>query len=450
MNNTDDSKYITMTTAPVSKLVLTLSIPTILSMLITNIYNLADTHFVGTLGNSASGAVGIVFGFMAILQAIGFLFGQGSGSILSRKLGQLDYEGASQTASTAFVTSFILSLIAEVICLSNLHGLVMLLGSTDTIAPYAETYIFYILLAAPFVTTSFTLNNILRYEGRAALGMIGMMAGALLNIVGDYYLIIVRDMGITGAGISTAVSQLISFCILLSMFVFNKTQCKLSLKNCLFTFRNLSNIITTGCPSLLRQALQSITTIILNTYAGAYGDEAVSAMSIVSRITFFTFSVAIGIGQGFQPVSGFNYGAKKYDRLKKAFLFTFIFSELLLTILNIGLEIFSGDLISIFRNDATVILIGTRALRLQAAAMMFLPFAMVTEMLLQSTGQKVSAIILSSLRNGIFFIPVLIIMANVRGLSGIQEAQPISCVISIIPSLYYYFTFFGKLEKGKQ
>lgn len=437
-----DSQYIKMTETPIPRLIITLSIPTVISMLVNNIYNMVDTAFVGRMGNSASGAVGIVFGFMAILQAIGFMLGQGSGSILSRKLGAHDKQGASVIASTGFFTAFSLAIVVEVICLCNLDTLVYKLGSTSTIAPYAKTYIFYILLAAPFTVSSFTLNNILRYEGKAVLGMVGLMTGAILNIFGDAVLMFKFDMGISGAGISTAVSQIVSFCILLSMFLLGKTECKLSFKNISLKSYILFDILGTGFPSFLRQALNSITTVLLNMEAGVFGDQAVAAMSIVSRIVFFTFSISLGIGQGFQPVSGFNYGARKYDRLKKAYSFTCILSEIVIVILGTVLMIIPEDLIRIFRDDMDVINIGKRALRLQAMAQLFLPFCMTTEMMFQSTGKKLYATIMSALRNGILFIPTLLILAKFRGISGIQEAQPLAYILAFPPSLFmaiYYF-----------
>lgn len=439
------SQYDRMTGTPIPNLIVRLSIPTIITMLVTNIYNMADTAFVGQLGNSASGAVGIVFGFMAILQAIGFLFGQGAGSILSRKLGQKDVEGASRIASTGFFGALLLSITAELICFACLDDLVMWLGSTTTIAPYAKTYITYILLAAPFLVTSFTLNNILRFEGKASLGMIGMLTGGILNMCGDPIFIFGLDMGIAGAGLSTAISQIVSFSILLSMFLRGKTQTRLSIRRVSLKPSEILDITGTGLPSLLRQGLNSITTVLLNSRAAVYGDAAVAAMSIVSRIIMFVFSIALGIGQGFQPVSSFNYGAGKYSRVRKAFRFTFILAESLMAVLLMAVLFASGDIIRIFRDDPTVIEIATRALRLQCVALLFLPFCMVTEMQLQSTGQKLAASLLSCLRSGIIFIPALLILAQVRGLAGIQEAQPAAFVLACPPAIYFAMWFFKKM-----
>lgn len=454
-----EKQYEKMTQTSVQKLIVSLSAPTILTMLVTNLYNLADTAFVGMLGTSASGAVGIVFGFMSILQAIGFMFGQGGGSIMSQKLGQKKELEASIYASTGFFTAFFLAAIVELISLARLDALVKLLGSTPTIAPYAKTYVLCIVSVAPFVVTSFTLNNILRYEGKAVLGMIGMLTGAILNVGGDALLIFGFKMGIAGAGIATAVSQLVSFIILISMFLRGKTQSRLSLRLALThgestvqraCFKCLYDVSTTGFPSLIRQGCNSLATVILNVEAAVYGDEAVAAMSIVSRIVFFIMSIAIGIGQGFQPVSAFNYGAGKYRRVYKAYWFTFLFAESLVIVMACVLLSVSGGMIQLFRDDATVIEMGTRALRLQAFGSIFIPFCIVTEMLLQSTGRKLTATLLSGCRSGFIFIPVLLILAKFRGLAGIQEAQMWAFILSVLPTMVVARLFWKKIPMEKE
>ena len=446
MKTKNISQFDKMTKTPVSRLVVALSVPTIISMLVTNIYNLVDTAFVGQLGNSASGAVGIVFGFMSVLQAVGFMFGNGSGSIISRLLGAKDGEQASKTASTGFFASLIFGAFVSVSCAFVLDPLVKLLGSTETIAPYAQTYISYILIAAPFITASFTMNNLLRYEGKAALGMIGLAVGAVLNIAGDPILMFGFGMDIAGAGLSTCISQIIGFLVLLFMFLFGRTQCKFSVK--LIKPKSLPEILATGLPSLLRQGLNSLSTVVLNNCSAVYGDAAVAAMSIVSRVIFFTFSFALGVGQGFQPVCGFNYGAKKYDRVKAAFRFTVILSEIVIIIMSAVLLMFPGEIIRIFRDDSTVVSFGTRALILQAIAQLVLPFCMVTEMALQSAGKKFGASLLSVLRNGLFFIPMLLLLSYLRGFGGIQEAQPLATVLAVIPSAILAVNYFRGLPKN--
>lgn len=432
-----------MTETPVHKLILSLSVPTILSMMVTSAYNMVDTAFVGRLGNSASGAVGVVFGYMAIIQACGFMFGQGSGSLMSRYLGAREKELADRAASTGFFSCFSVGIILAVLSAVFLDPLIMLLGSTETIAPYAKDYISCLIFTVPFATSSFTLNNLLRYEGRASLGMIGLIAGAFLNIAGDAIFMFGLNMGIRGAGLATALSQVISFSILASMFVRGRTQCHLSPRKITLGGRMLSDIILTGFPSMLRQALGSLATIVQNFMAAAYaGDEAVAGMSIVSRVGFFLFAIALGIGQGFQPVCAFNYGAGKYKRVRKAYRFTLQASEAVLLVLTVIAMIFSNDIIGIFRDDADVIRIGTRALRLLCVAQIFLPLCMVTEMLMQCSGRKLMASFLSSLRGGILFIPALLILPRFRGLAGVQEAQPLAYILSVVPALIAARKFF--------
>lgn len=447
MSRSSISQFDKMTKTPISKLLISLSIPTVITMLISSIYNMADTAFVGTLGNSASGAVGVVFGFMSILQAIGFFYGQGCGSILSRELGAKKNDDASRTASTGFFLSLGTSALVAILCGIFINPVIHALGSTDTIAPYSRIYIGYILIAAPFIVSSFTMNNILRYEGKAALGAIAMMTGAILNIIGDPIFMFVFDMGIAGAGLSTAIAQVISFCILLSMFLRHKTQTRLSIRLVTFDGKKILNIMGTGLPSLLRQSLGSLSVVALNFLAKPYGDVAIAAMSIVSRITFFVFSVGLGIGQGFQPISSFNYGARKYKRVRDAYKTAIIFSTAVITVLAIGVLIFSSDLVQVFRNDSEVIRIGTRALRLQIAAIITLPYCMVSEMMLQTTGKKAAASFLSSVRSGLFFIPILFVAAYFRGLAGIQEAQPIAYVVSVIPTYIIMQNYLRSLPK---
>ena len=425
-----------MTTEPVGKLLFTLSVPTIISMMVTNIYNLVDTAFVGTLGTSESGATGIVFGYMAILQAVAFMCGQGAGSIMSRKLGARDIEEATKYSSTGFFLSFVLGLVMAVLSLVFMQPLLYLLGSTETIAPYAGTYIFYILLSAPFFTSSMTMNNLFRYEGKAKFGTIGLMIGAVINIFGDIILMFGLKLGIAGAGISTAVSQIISFSILLSMFLRRKTQTWISIKYVARDWKTVWNIIATGFPSLLRQALNSIAAVLLNKTAGVYGDETVAAMSIVSRTSFFPMAVAIGIGQGFQPISSFNFGANKKNRVRKAFWTALAGEECVLTLISVPIYIFAGTLVQQLRDDPQVIELGIRALRLMCVGQLFVPLTMMVEMGFQSIGEKMLASFGSCLRSGLLFIPTLLILKRARGMSGVQEAQPLSFVLTFIVCVF--------------
>lgn len=446
----DAANYDKMINTPVAQLVIRLAVPTIISMMVTTIYSMADTYFVGKLGNSASGAVGVVFGLMTINQAVGFMFGHGAGSIVARRLGEKDPENATKYTSVSFFASLLAGICVTAFGLIFITPLMKLLGSTETILPYARDYGRFILLAAPIFMGSFVLNNILRYEGKAYLSMIGLTIGGILNIALDPLCIFVFDLGISGAGISTALSQCVSFLILLSMFLRGKTQSKISLTTACANVGMVILVIQTGFPSFLRQGLTSISTMILNSTAGYYGDEAVAAMSIVNRISFFIFAVGLGIGQGFQPVSAFNYGAKKYGRVRKAFYFTWMAGELLLGILAIVSIILSGNLVGIFRDDSRVIEIGTVALRYQLLALFVQPFSICISMLFQSVGENKKAAFVSLLRSGACFIPLLVLFSCFFGLFGIQIAQPAADVLTFLFTLPIGISYMIKLKRLEQ
>ena len=437
-----------MTAWPIPKLVITLGIPTTISMLVTNIYNMADTYFVSELGNSASGAVGVVFGLMAIIQAFGFMFGHGAGSIIARKLGQKDAHSASVFASLSVTACLLVGTLIGVLGLIFINPLMRMLGSTDTILPYARDYGIYILIAAPVTMTSFALNNILRYEGKAFFAMIGLTVGGVINMVVDPILIFGLDMGIAGAGLSTALSQVVSFFILISMFFSGKTLSKLSVKFLKENPKGIFAIMATGFPSFCRQGLSSIATMTLNNLAGEVaGDAAVAAMSVVNKITFFIFAVGLGIGQGFQPVASFNYGARIYSRVKKAFFFTFGVGELLLGVFVVVGLFFSNHLIGLFRDDPTVIEIGTLSLKLQLLALFFHPLTICSNMLFQSIGENKKATFLSLLRSGILFIPILWILTKLFGLFGVQSAQAIADVLAFFVSAPLVLSFLRRLPE---
>ncbi|MDO4974026.1 MAG: MATE family efflux transporter [Eubacteriales bacterium] len=443
----EDAQYIKMTETPVANLVVILGIPTTISMLVTSIYNMADTAFVGTLGTSASGAIGVVFGYMAILQAIGFMFGQGSGSQIARMLGQRDSESASRIASTGFLTAMGLGVLVAVGSWFFLDDLLRFLGSSETILPHARAYCGFILLGAPFITGSFVLNNILRFEGLAMKAMIGLVTGAVLNLICDPLLIFVFHMGTAGAGLATAFSQIVSFCILLSMFLRGVTQSRLSFRSYTRDYREVLRIIAIGFPSLLRQAMSSIGTIILNRCARAYGDAAVAAMAIVSRISMFIFSVGLGLGQGYQPVCSFNYGAGKYSRVRAAFRATLRLTMIILVFFSLSVYVAAPRLVRFFRDDPAVIAIGVQALRYACFVMWVLPVSVLTNMTLQSTGQALPASFLALLRSGLFFLPVLLILNRTLGIVGIEVAQPIADVLTAATSIPFVLYFFRHLPQ---
>ena len=445
MSVNSDSKYIKMTSTPVSRLVISLGIPTTISMLITNIYNMADSYFVSRISLSAGGATSVVFGIMSILQAFGFMFGHGSGSKISRLLGEKRVDEASRYASTGFFCSLMCGVLISAVGLIFLKPLMILLGSTDTILPHAMDYGMWILIAAPAMTSSCVLNNILRYEGMATLAMIGLTTGGILNIILDPVFIFALDMGISGAGLATALSQHISFMILLSMFILKKTQSRLSVKFFDTHIKTVKEIVLIGLPSFARQGLNSVSTMVLNAQAKMFGDAAIAGMGYVARTSSLIFSVGLGIGQGFQPVSAFNYGAKKYSRVKASAMFTMAFGASFIGVISTLCFIFAPQIIGLFRNEAEVIKIGSEALRIQCVFLVFLPIAVVATMLFHSIGKSAPALMLSVLQSGLIFIPLCLILPHFIDILGIQIAQPLAYFISAIISVPMMIRFLNKM-----
>lgn len=444
-----DSQYKRMTETPVPRLVITLGIPTTISMLITNIYNMADSYFVSQESLSAGGATSIVFGIMSIIQAFGFMFGHGAGSHISRQLGGKNTQKANNYASTGFFTAIWCGLVIMSAGLIFSRPLMILLGSTPTILPHSMKYAFWIFLAAPAMTASCVLNNILRYEGKATLAMIGLTTGGILNILLDYMFVVRLKMDINGAGLATAISQYVSFCILISVFLLGKTQSKLRISNISPEFYILKDIIITGLPSLARQGLNSISVMVLNMQAEEFKDAAIAAMGYVSRTSSLIFSVGLGIGQGFQPVSAFNYGAKKYSRVKKSTYFTAIFGAVFMGVLSALCFAFAPEIIGLFRSEKEVIDIGSVGLRIQCAFLMFLPISVVSTMLFQSIGKSVPALVLSCLQSGLVFIPLCLILPRFLGVLGIQLSQPIAYFITAMVSLPITLRFLKHLPKDE-
>ena len=427
-----DAKYIQMTQTPVERLICRLAVPTIISNLITTFYNMADTFFIGKINTSASGAVGIAFSVMAVIQAIGFFFGQGSGNNISRELGRHETEKAERLAATGFYSALIFGAAAAALGIVFLQPLCRALGSTETILPYAMDYIRFILIGAPYMAASLVLNNQLRFEGNAFYGMIGLTTGAVLNILLDPLLIFGFHMGIAGAALATILSQLVSFCLLF-WGIRHSGSVPIRWNKFTPTISFYKVIANGGLPSLCRQGIAGIAMICLNTVAKPYGDAAIAAMAIVSRITNFTNSVMLGFGQGFQPVCGFNYGAKLFERVKKAFWFCVKVGTVFLLFLGILEFLAAPGLVELFRKgDPEVLRIGTLALRLQCATYFMNALIMISNMMMQTTGKMVRASFLGMARQGIFLIPAVMILPHFIGLLGIQAAQPMADVLTFL------------------
>jgi len=444
--NSTEAYYEKMTVTPVAQLIIKLGIPTTISMLITNIYNMADTYFVGTLGPSAQAATGILFTLQAIIQAISFMIGQGAGTMVSKGLADKNQDEATGYASTGFYTGTFLGLLLCITGLVFLKPFMRILGSTETILPYACDYGFWVLIACPFMIGSLVLNNCLRYEGMAFYSMIGLTTGGILNIFGDWLL--VPRLGVYGAGLSTAVSQITSFGILL-FYHLKKAQGKIKYKCISKNIGTYFTIAKIGLPAMIRQGLSSISSGLLNNLTKPFGDTAIAAMSVVNRFSMFVMCVGLGIGQGFQPVASFNYQAKKYDRVKKGLLVTAGVGVILVSSLALPGFLFAEKVVWLFQKSPEVIKVGSYALRWATIGVMFLPLSVPVNMLYQSIRKPGISSFLSLMRSGLAFIPTLIITTHFLGLTGIQISQPIADIISGLASVPFSLYFLMKTPKEK-
>ncbi len=428
-----------MLSEPVPHLVCQMAVPTIISMLVTSFYNMADTFFVGKLNTQATAAVGVVFSVMAIIQAFGFFFGHGSGNFISRKLGAGEFEESNRMAATGFFTAFFAGVTAGVIGIIFLTPLAKALGSTPTILPYTKDYLRIILIGCPFMMSSLVLNNQLRFQGSASFAMVGIVTGAVLNIALDPVLIFVCDMGVAGAALATVLSQFVSFVILLLMSR-KGGNIRIAFKNFRPSCYLYREMFRGGIPSLCRQGLASIAQICLNHSAGAYGgdysDAAIAALSIVGRVSMFANSALIGFGQGFQPVCGMNYGARRYSRVRQAYYFCVKYAAIFLVAVSVAGFALAEPLVTVFRKeDADVIRIGTLALRLQCLVFPLNAWIVMCNMMLQSIGKAAKASLVAAARQGIFFIPLIWILPLFFGLLGVQMCQTWSDVCSFLLSV---------------
>lgn len=435
-----DTYYKKMTTTPVAQLIVKLGIPTTISMLITNVYNMADTYFVGTLGESQQAATGILFTLQAIIQALAFTFGQGSGTLVSKSLADKNVKEASGYASTGFYTAAILGAGLMVFGLLFLNPFMRLLGSTETILPYARQYGFWVLISCPFMMCSFVLNNCLRYEGKAFYAMIGLTTGGLLNIFGDYFLIWVCGQGVWGAGVSTAVSQMISF-VMLFVFYEKMAQSSIRVKSISRKKGVYYQIVLIGFPAMIRQGLTSISSGLLNNLTKPFGDAAIAAMSVVNRYSALVMCVGLGVGQGFQPVASFNYQAGEYERVKKGLLFTMAIGAVMVCCFSVPGVIFAKEIVYFMQKSEEVCEVGTFALRCSSIGVLFLALSVPVNMLYQSIRKPAISAFLSLLRSGVALIPTLLITSYFWGLRGIQISQPIADILTGFISIPFIISF---------
>ena len=432
MPMTPEEKYVRMTTRPVGQLVTKLAIPSIVSMLVSGIYNLADTFFIGQINTQSVAALGIVFSYMVLIQSVAIFFGQGSGNYISRALGRREMVDAEEMAAVGLVSSVLTGVVLAALSFLLMRPILSLLGSTETILPYACDYFRFILMGTPFIMGTFTLNNQMRHQGNAMLSMIGIVSGAVLNIALDPILIFGFGMGIRGAGLATAISQAVGFLVILS-FVGKRGTLRIKLSHFKPTWRRYHDISAGGLPSLARQGLMSLSAICLNQLASHYGDAAIAAFSVVSRIMMLACAAMIGYGQGFQPVCGFNYGAGLFDRVRKAFWHSCSVSTVYCTVLALLGWFFASPLVALFRaDDPEVIRIGSEVLRYQCYSFPLVGFITLANMYLQNIRKTIPAIIMASARQGIFFLPALFAGHALWGFFGVEIAQMLADIGSFL------------------
>ena len=449
--NISDIEHKRMTETPIARLVVALSIPTVISMLMTSIYNMADTYFVSSLGDSPVGAVGIVFSLQSIIQAVGFGLSMGCGSLVSIKLGEKKNSEANKFLSTAFFTAFICGAIIMGACFIDLDALLLFFGSTKTILPYARGYATVILIAAPFMCSLYVINNSLRSQGKATFSMIANLVGGMLNIILDPIFIFTLDMGVVGAAIATAISQLVSFAISLSFYFGKRSILLLSprfISRCPYDYWL---IIKTGAPTVFRQGLGSVSTTLLNIQVKPFGDAAIAAVSLANKVYMIVRSIVLGIGQGFQPVAGYNYGARKNRRVKEAFRVAVILGSTVACIGAALVAIFPTEVMELFRDEGTqTVEIGARMLRYLALCLPFLGYSSYVNMMYQSLGFVKGATFLASCRQGVFFIPLIYLLPYLFGLEGIIMTQSAADILTFLISIPFHIIFVKKFLKDNE
>ena len=440
-----DAQYRRMMQTPIPKLVTSLAIPATVSVLITVIYNTADTYFVSQINKSASAAVGAVYAIMSIIQAVGYGLGMGAGSLISRKLGAKEDEAASRYASSAFFAAVAIGGLIGILGLLTLEPFLRLLGCTDTMMPYAVPYAKYILIAAPVNCATFVLNNTLRSEGFSKLATIGTSTGGILNLILDPLLIFGLDLGTGGAALATMLSQAVSFCILLGFFLWGKSIVQLKPRHVSRRFADYKLIVATGMPTICRQGLGSLAAAVLNIQAIAYGgDAAGAAITISNKVYILVRNLCMGLGQGFQPVAGYNYGAGNKQRAWQSFAFAVKVGTVGCVICAAISAIWAEPIMWWFCDDGEVAAIGIQTIYFGAAVMPFLAFSTYANQLFQCLGFKAKATFLASCRQGVFFLPAVLLLPLGLACVGVQAAQPVADLCTFFTCVPFVISFYRK------
>ncbi len=433
-----------MLTEPIGKLLFKKAAPTVLIQLITVIYNTADTYFVAKIDTGASAAVGVVFSLMAIIQATGGSIGMGATSLISPMLGQKRVDDASTVGTSAALMSVIAGALIGALGLVFLRPLVSLIGARGEVIPYAEDYARFILIGAPFMTTAFVLNSVLRSEGQAVYSMIAMISGGILNLFIDPLLIFGFGMGIAGAALATMISQMTSFFIMAIIFLRDRSIVRLRPKYIGKKPSVYLHIVRMGVPTLFRQGMASLSSALLNIMAAPYGAAAVAAISIANKLYMLVRHIVLGIGQGFQPIAGYCFGAKRYSRVKKVFWVATGAATVICLSIALAVYFFREPIMVWFRDDPAVVEAGSAMLRFLCVTIPLLGFSTYVNQLYQSLGFAVGATFLASCRQGIFFVPLVFLLPAAFGLTGIEAVQAAADLLTFVISIPFLIYFFRK------
>ena len=447
MNN-QSKKMELLGSASIPKALLSMGIPTMIGMLVNAFYNLVDAYFVGGLGESQMGAISVVYPLGQVVVGLGLLFGNGAASYISRLLGRGDKENANKVASTALYSSVSVGAVIIIISMVFLHPILKLLGATDSILPFAATYASVYIVSCIFNVFNVTMNNIVTSEGAAKTTMCALLTGAVLNIALDPLFIYVFDLGVAGAAIATAISQVVSTCVYLIYILRKKSVFHFRVKDCTYTKENMSEIFKIGIPTLVFQILTSVSISLINNAAGDHGDSAIAGMGVVTRLISMGSLSVFGFIKGFQPIAGYSYGAKKFDRLREAIKTSILWSTVFCVIFGVILALFPAAIVSRFtKGDAEMIRIGAASLRANGISIMLFGFYTVYSSLFLALGKGREGFILGACRQGICFIPVILLLPIVWGLNGIMYAQPIADVLSAVITVFIAIPLHKKLNE---
>ena len=445
--NSQSKKMELLGSTSIPKALLAMGIPTMIGMLVNAFYNLVDAYFVGGLGESQMGAISVVYPLGQVVVGLGLLFGNGAASYISRLLGRGDKENADKVASTALYSSVSVGAVIIIISMVFLHPILKLLGATDSILPFAATYASIYIVSCIFNVFNVTMNNIVTSEGAAKTTMCALLTGAVLNIALDPLFIYVFDLGMAGAAIATAISQVVSTCVYLTYIFRKKSVFHFRVKDCTYTKETMSEIFKIGIPTLVFQILTSVSISLINNAAGDYGDSAIAGMGVVTRLISMGSLSVFGFIKGFQPIAGYSYGAKKFDRLREAIKTSILWSTAFCVIFGVILALFPTAIVSQFtKGDAEMIRIGAASLRANGISIMLFGFYTVYSSLFLALGKGREGFILGACRQGICFIPVILLLPIVWGLNGIMYAQPIADVLSAVITVFMAIPLHKKMN----